>query len=114
MKKSLIALLFIFISLISGCNHAEPEIKPALSGRFEGPIGSIEFFADNTFEIQTQKTKFDGVYEFIGRRVTLYTGARKFLLAFDSTPDGELISNDGSYKMRKVNKPGQFNFKAEQ
>lgn len=102
--------------LLTSCadNSATQNNDPAISGLFEGPVGAVEFFADNTYTFTTRVSKFDGHYEFAGKRVTLYSGKDTFFGAYNVLPGGELKSHDGHYSMKKVDSPGELLFKIEE
>ena len=87
---------------------------PSISGLYEGPVGAVEFFADNTYNFTTRVSKFDGRYEFAGSRVTLYSSNEAFFGAYNVLPGGELKSHDGHYSMKKVDSPGELIFKIEE
>lgn len=112
--KLSIALVATF--LCTSC-LGEPERATesnSISGLYEGPVGAIEFFADNTYNFTTRVSNFDGRYEFAGGRVTLYSSNETFINAFNVLPDGKLKSYDGHYSMKKVETPGEMMFKVEE
>lgn len=105
MKLFFLAFLF----LVASCAK-DPSESPSISGRFEGPIGSMEFFADKSFFLETRGASAPGTYSIKGSQVTLKYDEGNSTHALDILPTGSLITKDGHVEFTKVESIGESMF----